>query len=283
MNNGKDYIENATGISLFGKIWRSAYWDDVTVASNLLTKGRAYLENGISMAVTLSIKAVDLHLLDVNTAKIVIGNYYRVVSEPHGLDTLFLCSKAELDLVNPDKTNYTFGVTFDALTDKQIAAMKRSQNAFTLAESASSAANVASTNVVNVVGDYVKKTEFLQFETQVNSNFTNVNAVLTAVFHYCGSVSTLADLPASGNKKGDTYNVTDTGANYTWTGTAWDKLSEDIDLSALALRTEIPTKVSDLQNDSGFLTEHQSLSGYVTQSDFIALADRVSLLEGNNT
>ena len=34
-----------------------------------------------------------------------------------------------------------------------------------------------------------------------------------------------------------------------------------------ALRAEIPTKTSELTNDSGFLTEHQSLSGYYTKTE----------------
>ena len=36
--------------------------------------------------------------------------------------------------------------------------------------------------------------------------------------------------------------------------------------SKFAEKTEVPTKVSDLTNDSGYLTEHQSLSGYATES-----------------
>ena len=34
-----------------------------------------------------------------------------------------------------------------------------------------------------------------------------------------------------------------------------------------ALRSDIPTKTSELTNDSGFLTEHQSLSGYYTKTE----------------
>lgn len=37
-------------------------------------------------------------------------------------------------------------------------------------------------------------------------------------------------------------------------------------LSNYALKSEIPTKTSQLTNDSGFLTSHQSLSGYATQT-----------------
>lgn len=41
----------------------------------------------------------------------------------------------------------------------------------------------------------------------------------------------------------------------------------NIDLSEYAKSTNIPTKTSDLTNDSGYLTEHQSLADYVTKTD----------------
>ena len=90
VNGGKDYIEDATAIALFGRIWKVQQWDDVTIASNLLTKGNETLKAGIEMAVSLTMKAVDMHLLDVDTERIKLGDYIRVVSPPHKLDKKFL-------------------------------------------------------------------------------------------------------------------------------------------------------------------------------------------------
>jgi len=42
---------------------------------------------------------------------------------------------------------------------------------------------------------------------------------------YKGSVATVEDLPASGNQKGDCYNVTDGSGMYAWNGTSWGKAS----------------------------------------------------------
>ena len=50
----------------------------------------------------------------------------------------------------------------------------------------------------------------------------------------------------------------------------------DVDLSGYALKTEIPTNVSDFTNDAGYLTEHQSLAGLATETyvqDEIAKVD----------
>lgn len=118
VNDGKDYLESEVGINLFGRITRTQEWDDVTVADNLMTKGKAYLDDGITMAVSLKVKAVDLHLADVNTEMISVGDEVRVVSPPHDIDTYFLCTKIELDLLTPDNSVYEFGVSFSTLTGR---------------------------------------------------------------------------------------------------------------------------------------------------------------------
>ena len=125
---------------------------------------------------------------------------------------------------------------------------------------------------------------------------TEIDNQLAGAFHYKGSVANEAALPQDNNKQGDVYNVEDTGANYAWNGTSWDKLSETIDLtpyltkseasttyatktelsanyatktelSAKADSSSIPTNTSDLTNDSGFITE-TDLDGYVTSTTF---------------
>ena len=70
------------------------------------------------MSVNLTLKAVDLHLVDINTESIFVGDYVRVISPPHGIDTLFQCIKIEFDIMEPDKSVYTFGALFKTLTDK---------------------------------------------------------------------------------------------------------------------------------------------------------------------
>ena len=66
---------------------------------------------------------------------------------------------------------------------------------------------------------------------------------VSTLFEYKGSKATYAELPATGNKTGDVWNVTADGANYAWDGTAWDKLSED--LSGFALGSEVVKLTGD--------------------------------------
>ena len=67
--------------------------------------------------------------------------------------------------------------------------------------------------------------------TQLSEALEEVEAKVSSVYRFRGSVATYNDLPTEGNVQGDVWNVEDTGANYAWDGTKWDKLSETIDLT----------------------------------------------------
>lgn len=66
---------------------------------------------------------------------------------------------------------------------------------------------------------------------------SEIDGKLTGAMHFKGTKANAAALPSTGNTTGDMWNVTDTGANYAWDGSAWDKLSENIDLSSVVPNT----------------------------------------------
>lgn len=53
---------------------------------------------------------------------------------------------------------------------------------------------------------------------------TEVDNKVASVYKYKGSVASFSNLPTAGVSEGDVYNVTDTGMNCAWTGSAWDSL-----------------------------------------------------------
>lgn len=66
---------------------------------------------------------------------------------------------------------------------------------------------------------------------------SEIDGKLSGAMHFKGTVASASALPTTGNTQGDMYNVTDTGANYAWDGSVWDKLSENVDLSGLVPNT----------------------------------------------
>lgn len=108
VNDGKDYIEDEAGIALYGRIWGVTEFD-AKDASTLLEMAKENLQKRLKETITITISAVDLHLLDVNAESFRVGDKVRVVSSPHGIDVEYTCTAISLDLVNPDQSEYTFG------------------------------------------------------------------------------------------------------------------------------------------------------------------------------
>ena len=60
---------------------------------------------------------------------------------------------------------------------------------------------------------------------------TEVDAKISSVYKYKGSVANEDALPTADQVIGDVYNLEDTGMNVAWTGEGWDKLGSVVDLT----------------------------------------------------
>lgn len=111
------YCESA--VQKYGWIGVTYENTDITTKEQLVSKSIIALKELISPKRTIEIKAVDMHLVNPELTPIRIGEYVRVRSKPHNLDSYFLCTSIDLDLNNPENSTYTFGTTFDTLTGQQ--------------------------------------------------------------------------------------------------------------------------------------------------------------------
>lgn len=123
VNDGRDYLESATAIALFGRIEECIGWDEITDATALKTAGQARLSELIKEAITLNLSAIDLSLLDVDADRIRVGEYNRVLSLPHGIDDFYQCTRMTLNLSDPKQNEYTFGNPKGVISE-QVAAIR---------------------------------------------------------------------------------------------------------------------------------------------------------------
>ena len=79
-----------------------------------------------------------------------------------------------------------------------------------------------------------------------------VDSAVSAVYKYKGSVANQSALPSAGQTVGDVYNVEDTGDNYAWDGSKWDKLAGTVDLSSYLT---IATAASTYQPKGDYATK----------------------------
>lgn len=217
---GNNYLRSEVGENLFGKIQKSVIWEDETSPTNLMNKGKAKLEKAIKMATKITIRAFDLHLIDVNTDNIRVGDTVRVVSVPHGIDSDFLCSKISCDIQNPENTEYTFGLDFETLTGGY-ASYKQTNDykiASALEQGEENAEGLA--GALKTMGD---------LQTQVDGNITSwfYPGVPTAN-NYPASEWNTPELKAA--HLGDLYYDKDTGIGYRWTASGdsytWETIKD---------------------------------------------------------
>ena len=119
VNDGKDFITDADAVDKFGFICRQQIWDDVTEASNLLTKGKAYLASLVNVASSIELTAADLAGIDLNMKTFRLGSQVQVISPLHGINQLFVVKKLSVDLLDPASNKLTLGgmlETFTAMT-----------------------------------------------------------------------------------------------------------------------------------------------------------------------
>jgi hypothetical protein len=112
VNGGVDYVYSQEAIKSYGWIFKTVKWDDVHVADNLLKKGKEYLTDIQFAQITLTVSAVDLHMLHVDMERIKVLDEIRVTSSPNGLDRFFPVSEMTIYLDKPSNNKLTLGTSY---------------------------------------------------------------------------------------------------------------------------------------------------------------------------
>lgn len=118
VNNGNDFIVDETAISLFGYIFGTNTWDDVTDPNNLKTKGEEFLSQNIKASVSIEVNAVDLSMLSVDINALDLGMSVEVISSPHNLDDFFVIKKKETKFLQPEDSSITLDTIIKRNTDQ---------------------------------------------------------------------------------------------------------------------------------------------------------------------
>lgn len=255
VNDGLDYIENEDAIAQYGRIVKTHSWDDVTDPAELYSLGYNKLMDATT-ADTLTIKAVDLHLLNGDTDKISLGDNVHLLSTPHGLDKEYTCEAIDINPFDPEKTVYRFGPKVD-----------------TMADNAASMANL----VKKHSGDlFCHLRHIKELEKAVTINITNwddANNRISAVALEMDAVKATIDLKAS------QYSVDELGYRISSAELAIDGANAEI---ALRVReNEVISAINLTTEEARIQASKIVLDGYVTASTFNAkVANIDELLSG---
>lgn len=129
VNGGKDYIEDSSLVAKYGVISGTQIWDDVTLASNLLSKGKEYLKSVNRAKVQYQITALDLSRIDKHIEQFELGCWYRVKNSIMGIDEDLRIVGISIDLDNPQASQLTFGDRFETISGFMTAKTQSLQSA----------------------------------------------------------------------------------------------------------------------------------------------------------
>lgn len=113
------YIQNTAAVQKFGVISRIVEFDTDN-ENDTFAAGVQALQQNHTMVTSYTVKAVDLVDAGYDTERLTFASYAHIISAPHSVDAIMLCSKLVEPLDHPEKKEFTFGMTRRTLTDRQV-------------------------------------------------------------------------------------------------------------------------------------------------------------------
>lgn len=121
-NLEEGWIQNDTAVQKFGIITRIVELDTDS-ANDTFAAGVQALQQNYAMKTSCVIRAVDLVDAGYDTDRLDFSMYSHIISKPHSVDAVMLCTKLVEPLEKPTQKEFTFGMTRRTLTDRQVANM----------------------------------------------------------------------------------------------------------------------------------------------------------------
>lgn len=130
-NLEEGWIQNDAAAAKFGIVSKIRE-QDTDSDNDTFAAGVQDLQQNYAMIISYTVKAVDLvdagygqtedgSILD----RLTFASYAHIISAPHSVDAIMLCTKLVEPFDHPDKKEYSFGMTRRTLTDRQAANMGR--------------------------------------------------------------------------------------------------------------------------------------------------------------
>ena len=185
VNGGVDYLFNQDAVDLYGWVFKTVEFSDITLPENLLSRGQKALAEMVKTEVVITVTAADLSVLDLDLDDFDVFTYVPVISEMHGIDENMLIKKMQLQLDNPAVNRLVIGSTFRTLSGES----RRIENTIRNIKS-DYVTNVRVENIksemltlnsmitqtaesirLEVEENYTKSTEFKDFKESVSTQF----------------------------------------------------------------------------------------------------------------
>ena len=117
VNDGNIYIDDDEAIKEFGIICATKTWDDVTLSTNLIRKGREFQKENNRIKKSHKIDAVDLALIGLDLDTFEVGNYYPVINPLMGIDEELRVTSKTIIIESPKRSSLEVGDKFEDIKE----------------------------------------------------------------------------------------------------------------------------------------------------------------------
>lgn len=121
VNNDDDIIRDYDAIASFGIVQDKWIFDDVTLASVLLQKGQAKIQELNKIKKKIKITALDLSLIGLDIDSFEVGNTHTIINPLMAINEDLRIIEKSIDILNPQDSDLTVGDKFETLTEYQSA------------------------------------------------------------------------------------------------------------------------------------------------------------------
>ncbi|XLP21910.1 phage tail spike protein [Bacillus toyonensis] len=171
VNQGTPFVDDVSLIREFGIQGGSVVWDDVTLPTNLLSKGKTWLANQKIAHVQYQLSAVDLFLIGLDMDSFEVGHSYPVKNPMMRIDERLRVIGKSLDITSPQDASLTIGDKFKTLHQYQSDVKQSAQHMV---------------NLQSTVSKQVGRMNSL------SKNFGEATQVFAGISHFKQSVRTLS-------------------------------------------------------------------------------------------
>ena len=296
VNNGSDYVYSETGVAMYGWIFKTVEWNDVTDANNLKKKAEAYLDTVINQNITIELTAIDLHLLDPTIESINVCEFVKAVSTPHNFDATLLCNKQTIDILKPDNDSYVLGYTKSSFTESNSRIKSRVEKldaeyvttekfATTIKETKVLIETTKESITSSVSKQYVTESKFSTevgvLDSRITQTAESIKSEVSATYAtkdtlkgYTTSSQVSSMIKQSADEinlsVSGTYATKDSLKDYATTESVTSAISVavgKIDLSVYSTKTDLSGAVKDLESKISVKQDKIDLTVYATKTD----------------
>lgn len=115
-HDGLDMIVDEDAEAQYGLIVKSVIFDDITDATTLMEKGKAYLAGLVNPMDTIDLTAADLATVSKDITSFHLGTQVQVTSKTHGISQRLQVSRLSVNLLDPAQNNLTLGGVIETFT-----------------------------------------------------------------------------------------------------------------------------------------------------------------------